>query len=171
MGTGFRCFWVGDDGRMHPVGSQRFVEIFYDGTKVMPEFAGRMVALIEVVYETLNRRATQLLHARGYRFPFDPSGRLDVETQRRFYPWTALLDELADRYVRDPGNVRRIESRLAANRIRKEVFFNPTPDQIQAIRLVLGIVAPPRPPRPLQVVRATTTRSNPPTPRTPREAV
>ena len=61
--------------------------------------------------------------------------------------------------MRDPSNVRRIESRIAANRIRKEVFFQPTPDQIQAILLALGIVTPPRPPRPLRVIRAATTPS------------
>ena len=87
------CHWVGNDGRLHPVGHQRFAEIFYDGTKVMPEFRGRMVPLIEVVYDTLNRKATQLIRARGYRFPFDPSGRLDVKTQRRLYRWAALLDD------------------------------------------------------------------------------
>jgi len=145
MGTQFRWFWISEGGRLHHIGFQRFVKIFHDGTEAVPELAGRMVPVIEAIYETTERRATQLIRARGHRFPFDPGGRLDVETQRRLYPWTALLDEHAEGLLKEPGNVRRIDSRIAANRIRQEILFDPTPDQIRAILLALRIITLPRP--------------------------
>lgn len=145
MGARFRWFWVGEDGRLHHIGFQRFVKIFHDATEAMPEFAGRMVPVIEAIYETTDGRATQLIRARGHRFLFDPGGWLDVETQRRLYPWTALLDEHAEGLLKEPGNVRQIGSRIAANRIRKEILFDPTPDQIRAVLLTLGIITLPRP--------------------------
>src|SRR5262249_17805239 len=148
MGTRFGCVWVSEDGRLHPVGFRRFVSIFHEGTQAVPELAGRMVPVIEVTYETVNRRATQLVRAKGYRFPFDAGGRLDVEVQHRLYPWTALLDERAERLLREPGKIRRIENRLTANRIRREIFFDPSPDQIRAVLLALGIATPLPRPRP-----------------------
>jgi hypothetical protein len=153
MGTRFRWFWVGEDGRLHHIGFQRFVKIFHDGTETVRELAGRMVPVIEAIYETTERRATQLISARGHRFPFDPGGRLDVETQRRLYPWTALLDEHAEGLLKEPGNVCRIGSRIAANRIRKEILFDPTPDQIRAVLLALRIITLPRPRPSLRLIK------------------
>lgn len=164
MGAGFRRFWIDDDDRLHHVGFRRFMEIFHDGTEVLPEFAGRMVPVIEVVYETMQRKPSQLIRARGCRYPFDAGGRLDVETQRRLYPWTALLDEQAERYLREPGNVRYIDSRIAANRIRREVFFDPTPEQIRVILLALRIIAPAHPRHPLRAIKTRTIPTDLPLP-------
>jgi hypothetical protein len=148
MATGLRCFWVANDGRLLHVGLRRFVSIFHDGAEVVPEFAGKMVPVIEAVYDIVNRKPTQLVRIKGYRFPFDVSGRLDVARQRRLYPWTALVDEQDEALGRGRSSLRRIDSRIAANRIRKEVFFDPTPDQVRAVLLALGIVTPSLPPRP-----------------------
>jgi hypothetical protein len=142
MGIGIRHFWIDDGGALHRVGNQRYVTLFHEGGEPVPEFAGKMVPTLEVVYDTEGRKPTRIIRIRGYRFPFDATGRLAAEKQRRLYPWMALMEEAFEGVMPDAKakKVRSIEHKIAANRIRREVFFDPTPEQVRGVAAALGIV-------------------------------
>lgn len=159
MSTGIRHFWIDNAGGLHHVGNQRFQRIFYAAEEVVPEFANRMVPTLQVIYRVERRKPTALINIRGYRIPFDAAGRMDAERQRRDYPWMALMSEDAAKHGfrvgGEPANVVNVEHRIAARRIRREVFFEPTPEQVRAVVRALGIVPEerPTPPRRLRIVR------------------
>lgn len=112
-----------------------------------------MIGTLEVIYDIENRRPARLIRVRGYRVPFDATGRMDKERMNREYPWMALLDEGPSPVMRG-AKVRSIASRIAATRIRREIFFDPSPDQMQAVAAALGMIEKPPPGGPpLRVIK------------------
>lgn len=118
--------------------------------KPVPEFASKMVGTLEVTYDTENRRAVRLRGVRGYRIPFDAQGRMDQARMRREYPWMALTTD-SDGFL--GGRPRRemvisVTDKIVARRIRWDILFSSTTDQIKAVKEALGLGRRPTSPEP-----------------------
>jgi hypothetical protein len=111
-----RFYWLDDDGR-----PQRFVltrfDAVTDGKLPVPEWAGKTVRVLQVLYEVRNRKAVSLIAIHGFQYSFDARGFFDRAKNAQY----ASLD--------DRGNAELAERQHRG----RSSLSSPTPKEIRVL--------------------------------------
>jgi len=137
MGTGFRIFFVHDDGSIQRFPLARFERIMnHDSNECLPEYAGKRVRYALVTVDLENREPVEITGI-GYNIlTLDSEGRLDVaEFQQEMRLW---IDSMP---IEGPKRISRkvidAEPLFIDRRYRSRYRWEPTPEIEKAIVAVV----------------------------------
>lgn len=105
---GHRVFIV-DDEEVIPLSQKKFNALFFRKEPVLPEFAGRTVHLVIVLYTLRGRKPEAIYHVTSYRILIDKDGAPDKRFETRGAQLAAahLSDDLGKALDRGTGSRRR----------------------------------------------------------------
>jgi hypothetical protein len=130
MGIGLRYFLFEEDGTLRHV-AQRVVEGLAHGEDRLPQYAGQSLRAIEVLLETTNRKAIEIVKLEGTIWHFDKKGR----TRQDWIESAMMASETyrALQKASTTGPVVDITDRIARRRWEEHNRWEPTPADINRI--------------------------------------
>jgi hypothetical protein len=128
MGLTVRHFWLHPDGTVRPISWRKFRPI-WDGEVAIPGAENA-----EAVLECVGGKPLRLIRVSGNLLRLDPTGRVPEEDRTehlRLAVTSALLGPAP------PSGVRSITEKRAAQRLKKEYYFDLTPKEVDGVCRVI----------------------------------
>ncbi len=130
MGIGLRYYLFEEDGTLRHV-AQRIVEGLAHGKDRLPQYAGQSLRSIEVVLETVDGKAVEIVKLSGGIWHFDEKGRTRQDWIESAI--TASETHEALRQASNTGPVVDITGRIARRQWEEHNRWEPTPADINRI--------------------------------------
>src|SRR5262249_22839770 len=75
---GIWMFWFDDNDELRPLAWARYDRL-WNRIEAAPEFAGKVIRVVQAVVETQNRRPVEVRHITGHFISFDSAGVANTE--------------------------------------------------------------------------------------------